>query len=531
MKKPMQAARYCYAEHKAVALIVLSFIGMLLMSRYFAFLDEADNCLGALAIVRGGAIYRDFFSQHTPMMYYFVSLLAAVGIDSYWGFRLGFAVLLFIMWMLMYVRYHARFGKITMALFPVFYLLLIPQSWGHMVLSDVIQGHFYMLLFLEIVMCVKVKEMRFSSMIIVSAAVFMTVGVAFVALYSVFFLLAALMLNELKKYVIEKNKRRLFVRHSAFVGIVLAPFAIYAIYIVSLGIADEAIFQMYTFNRTIYSQYIGGFGENAIKPFFDVLAGFFNHMVASLTINPKNHLTLINIVLYASIPFALVKMKKQFELPWSGIGLLFLSIAYTTIRGVSGFHAVSYYCITCLFLAYIVNAVVQNAKTGEAQSVSHFAQKAVAVALVGVLFVASMVDFIPSGYASLAGMANGREMVTDEGLIRVIEASTEPGEPIWLASIGIPYFYFHTDRIPAARAYAIVPWFADQYSDEIISDLERTQPKYIRFDEEVDVWGYLQKDFAAKIYDYIKENYTSHDGANYFRNDIYEDVLIKLGAS
>ena len=75
------------------------------------FIDENDNLRGGLVIANGGVLYRDYITQHTPVVYYLCSIFALLGADSVAQFRISYYILEAAVWMFLYIRHKDHFGK------------------------------------------------------------------------------------------------------------------------------------------------------------------------------------------------------------------------------------------------------------------------------------------------------------------------------------------------------------------------------------------------------------------------------------
>ena len=66
-------------------LCFLVYLIMLLgvLNRSPGFTDESDNFIGGMVVASGGRMYRDFVSQHMPVMYYICAVLKMLGADRY----------------------------------------------------------------------------------------------------------------------------------------------------------------------------------------------------------------------------------------------------------------------------------------------------------------------------------------------------------------------------------------------------------------------------------------------------------------
>ena len=105
-------------------LCFLVYLIMLLgvLNRSPGFTDESDNFIGGMVVASGGRMYRDFVSQHMPVMYYICAVLKMLGADSVYEFRLYFYVILAVMWSFAAMHYKKQFGQITAVGTGVFYI-------------------------------------------------------------------------------------------------------------------------------------------------------------------------------------------------------------------------------------------------------------------------------------------------------------------------------------------------------------------------------------------------------------------------
>ena len=137
-----------------IGLFLLYFI---LCSAYLnqgVFCDEVDNMVDGMVVADGGVVYRDFYSQHTPVMYYLCAIFRLLGASSIFQYRLFFYLTLSLIWVLMYLRYKNYVGKFAMALYPVVYAVTMCNfdGLGHMVLSEQIQSQAMVVMMIELLL-------------------------------------------------------------------------------------------------------------------------------------------------------------------------------------------------------------------------------------------------------------------------------------------------------------------------------------------------------------------------------------------
>jgi hypothetical protein len=509
-------------EHKWLLLVLLSFVVLLAFGKYQFFLDEVDNILGANSIARGGIIYRDFYSQHTPFMYYFMAFFSVLGASSVESFRFCMAVMLLLMWLFLYFRYNNLVGKLSLCLYPVIYISTIPQSWGHMVLSDVVQGQLMVLLFLETLHYLIKKEITIASAIIYSLGIWMSIGSAFLSVYSLLFLCLIPAFYEIKRYRRAENKLHLLRSHVIVAIILIFPLLVYTIYLAAYDLLRDAWYQMYTFNREVYAGYTYGFGTDAIGAFIDTILRVINYVISSFDprINIQQFLYIFAMIIGGIALQSKILFKK-------GVSFLFvIAIACCGIRSVSDFHGLPFFCIASLLIAYMLQFAFGWIRNN---SNSAWKLKVVTYSWIFVYGLYSLVGFIPIIETSMSSYIKGIAMEPETIFNRIVEVATEKDDPVWTASISNVGVYTATGRRPASRMYSLVPWFAEVFSDTVIKDLEKEQPKIIHYDPDESVWGVTYKDFAADVEEYIMDNYTQIPRRkNVFINNNYYQTTVNL---
>ncbi|MDD6070285.1 MAG: hypothetical protein PUC12_05630, partial [Clostridiales bacterium] len=107
------------------------------------FTDENDNIRGGMIIARGGVLYRDYVTQHTPVAYYLCALFALLGAGSVAQFRLSYYLFISIIWALVFSRHKKYYGAkkmifLVMLEMMIVFSMVLPQ--GCQILSEGIQG-------------------------------------------------------------------------------------------------------------------------------------------------------------------------------------------------------------------------------------------------------------------------------------------------------------------------------------------------------------------------------------------------------
>lgn len=265
-----------------VALALFSvyfFLMFMLRNRIYFRPDEYDNILGGMVVANGGEIYQDYFSQHTPLMYYYCALLYALGIRETLAFRLVTYAVMSAFWTAMYFRYKKYFGRIAMTLYPLFYIaMMYGGSYRHTIVSEQFESQGLVILLMEFLIFTRIASLKISNCIWISLGISLSVGTAFVAVYPIFVIAICVFVTEVYHLFRKSNRENLkreikplFGKGFMLVGITALPFVILLVNYAIKGNVGNAIYGIYTVNRVYYSKYNGGFGSSILRSFVSPL--------------------------------------------------------------------------------------------------------------------------------------------------------------------------------------------------------------------------------------------------------------------
>ena len=457
------------------------------------FTDELDNMRGGMIIARGGVLYRDYVTQHTPVAYYLCSIFALLGAGSIAQFRLSYYIFEAIIWGGLYTRHVAYFGKKKMAVLPILEVVFIssiitPQ--GSQILSDGLQGICMVALLLEFIRYYGDKKLGWDRCLIISASIWGSFGAAFVSAYALVWVVLIVSILEVKEWILKGFKiSSALNRYWKILTALLVPLFCAIIYFKlnhSLKIAFE---QFYSFNREVYSKYNGGMGEklsqpfiNAIQNFFNIISNNFNKIITATATN----ITILQfiIVILATIVVLILASKKRIIEAF----LLFMVMCCSATRGYE-FHGLAAWYIAIMLIAIFYDELLKY-------------MPKVGLPLAGLLLVFGL-----STYVEMVG----NNLLYNQTSISEIESNivsmTDDGEGILIDAYCCDSLYFlYKNRYPVNRAVYMLPWYMDWYEQDTIDDLENTQPRVVIYYENQDTWGYTQ--YANAFASELKANYT-----------------------
>ncbi|MEK5435098.1 MULTISPECIES: hypothetical protein [Paenibacillus] len=497
---------------------IMCFALLLLYHRNPAFMDEADNLLGALNIANGSDIYKGYFSQHTPFVYYFMSIFAIVGVRDYETFRLCMSMVILLTWVFMYCRYSTYFGKKTILIFMLIYALTLNITWGYMILSDVFQGYAVLILLFEALIFQKEKSLTIKSMIIISMCIFISIMSAFVSVYPVFFIALLFLYN-----ILMLPTKEIPIRLKEYIKlavIIIIPFLILIAWYLLTGNLENFYEQAYQMNRTYYSNYLGGFGSSVIDLFKSTPLNWTGHIKNYLlTVNKDtifNSLLVIFNLLFVHIQFKNSKV--------SGI-ILFFFLGFCGIRGYTDFHSLNYYIISFFCVSYVVEYYFLRIS-----EISEIKRVGIKV-LVFLIFLVSFNSYIPNAGINLF---KGKGVLAQNIYYdSYIQELTNEDDSVWITSL-TPQSYINNHRKPSSRTTTLVPWFYDAYKTVMINDLKENKPELIIFEKDNEVWGHVYSEFAPTILEYINQYYNclnEYDSVEkniYVKKERYKEISEKL---
>lgn len=481
---------------KIVGSILVALAVLLLLNSFSVtgnFTDEFDNIRGGMVIAKGGVLYKDYVTQHTPVMYYLCGIFAFLGAGSLEQFRLSYFLFEAILWGLLYARHVNFFGKKKMlslaALECVFVTSVLGVKQGYMILSDGMQGLCMVALLLEFLRYYKDKKIGWDRAIVISLCIWGSFGSAFISAYAILFVVIAVVGLEIFWHLNTENKiSELIKRYYKLVVCVIVPLVAAAIYFKVNHALKIAFEQFYLFNREVYSQYYS-IGDNLFKPFITSIQNFFgifsdkiNAMIASTATN-ADILQFIIITLATTVIVTMCRKKRYIE------GLtLFAVMIFSATRGYD-FHGIAAWYVAIMIIALYGDDIF-NALT-----------RKIAIPLSVIICI-----FLVSLYANslCTNLLYEQQPISD--IESKVVALTNKNDKILIDAYCCDSIYFcYKDRYPANRACYMLAWYMDWYERDTIDDLNNKKPKVVVYYPEQEVWGY--KYYTNDFYNKLKKNY------------------------
>lgn len=495
-----------------ICLFLLYFI---LCSAYLnqgVFCDEADNMVGGMVVADGGVVYRDFYSQHTPVMYYLCAIFRLLGASSVFQYRMFFYLTLSLIWIFMYLRYQSTIGKMVMALYPVVYIVTMCNfnNLGHMVLSEQIQSQAMVILLIELLLFFKTKALKLVNSIMISIAIAAGFGVAFMSLLAIGVIFAGVLFIEISDSVIGKigvkdTIVKIWKKYWKTLFIIALPFLAAFIYFAAYGLIRNVYDQAYLLNTKVYSKYTGGVGGNILNTLVSPFQNYFVQLQSSINTLFSNPFSNLRIFLNYAVNIILVVQLFKWRKSYGIIMAVF--IIMTGARGFTEFHSIPYWAVCIMSGLILVSHWLKLHSQWKAFSFKQVACFATVAILIFTPYMSMITAIIPTR-DTLAAVTDNTPATNSYD--DYIQRLTKPEDTIYSNSMNNLY-YINSDRLPASRMYNIVPWFAELFEDKAVEDLSNNQPKIIIYDPKANIWDYVYEEFAPSVDKFIKENYTVMD--------------------
>ncbi len=461
--------------------------------------DEVDNIVGGMVISKGGVLYRDYVVQHPPVAYYLSALYSLFGAKSVPQFRIMMFITIGIIAGSMFHRHNKTYGKFVMtALFPTLSLclFLIVGPMSAQLLSDPLQGIGCSVLLLEMESYYRdpEKKLDIQRCIWISAGILLSIGCAFVSIFSLFFFGLRFLYNEF--IIFKVQKKPVLLRYIKLLTVILIPYAVFIILFKIKHALYEAYRQIYVFNREVYPVY-DQFGNSLLSPFISGTVNTFNLFRDCLfRFLGHDDIKAVDVFLFVCVPALLYRLIRQIKKDKAKIipeVLLILGIFAGATREVSGQHSQAFWF---MLLTYIIVFVIP-------ESVYVFREKNTIRNITLMLVLILLIQL----YIKSLNTAVSYELQPADYLESTVIHNTDPDEGVFIDLKCKSTVYLAANgRMPVNRAAFYLPWYMDWYENWNIEDLVNKQPKYIIWDPEQEAND--KTHYAPRLEDYIRSNYT-----------------------
>lgn len=484
------------------------------------FCDENDNYMGGMIVANGGLLYKDFCSQHMPVMYYICAIFYLLGARNVYQYRVMFFALMAIIWVAMYFRYKKYFGSCVMILGPAIYASTIATGdlTYSAVLSDRLQGMGLVILFFEYLLAtIHRKNVTFATCCWISLSIFISFGSVFVSIFGIFAIALSWLIFEIgecyKSHKLKQSIPYLFRKYWRTVLTVATPFIILLIYFVCTNTLLNFINSAYILNTRIYSKYMSGYGSNIVKAMIDPISGFFSILqttIQNFSGQPFSAAFTL-LLLMGNILFAL---KISLSDKWIGLSVMYI-ITQCAPRGYFNFHSVAYYMLSSYMLAAVIGwgAEWMRMRTDK--------NMAATISVCTVVFV--MAPYFGS-ISNIVDVPTVLGNIEPSPKAQLIQDLTDEGEKVGCTD-GVVMV---ATLVEADRCYingaSSTPWTYEAFGDLERLMLQQQMPRIIFYSADYAVWDNLYTDYAGETEQFILENYIQVKDDIWARRDYFEQA-------
>ena len=482
--------------------------------------DEGDVYLLGRSVANGLLIYRDVTSQHMPVMYYIAAIFSKCGAVTVTQFRLCFYVLFACAWGGIFAVYAPTLGYKEVGIGAVMYLLLIGHiDMGYTVLSEQLQAIGMVILLYELILFEKKLELSGKSIAMISVAIFISFGSAFVSIFAIGFVVIIVFMLEIQQAV--RNKRSpsevltdMLKKYWKLIVAVICPFVLLIGYYLFTGTLGDFWGMAYTLNREVYPKYLGGYGDSIFKTIWNgivyVLSAFKLWSDMSSLMNIVQTLLMV-LVLY----FAVYIQRKRKNIILTLGTLVMLSGSAT--RGIFNFHGLAACALICAMASFPIVDI--------SNSIKNVNIKYTAVVLITAGIAMNSVNV----WKSLDNKDDNQTTI-NTSITHAIKLIADRNEIVGFSTLSTNEV-FESETLPSL-GNAACPWIWDWVKTCAMEQYSENPPRIFLYDPAYETWGYPIVEYASELNEFIEENYTSLNKLNYselyVRNDYYDEAYEKI---
>lgn len=504
------------------------FLFMLVFSLFYVFskngvtfTDENDNIRGGMIIAKGGILYRDYITQHTPVVYYLCAVFALLGAGSVEEFRLCYYVFIAVLFAIIYYRHSFYWERRRLFLIPVVITVVTTTLYGqgYMILSDNIQGMCMFALCMEFLRYVIDRKITLSRCVIVSACIWGGIGSAFVSVYALSIIVFAVLVIEIvdwRKKTYSLQFQIFLDRYGKLLAVIIVPFICAIVYFRYNNVLESAYDLIYIFNREVYSHYTRsgtgftdfGYGSFILQPYFlgikyyfSCISDNFNLLFSNMSVS--GNIQLLLVILVSIILLRFLYLKHYF------LGsALFLFLCCNVTRGYADFHGLAFWYVAVALIILYWPTLVWNYK---------FVETCRPVTSIGACL---LIIYCLSSYVNNFCTNLFCQQKTISALEQYVVSVTEENECVFIDTYTSDSIYLlYKKRYPVNRLTYFLPWYMAWYERVAVEDLYVYKPDILIYNPDLVVWsvhtGYTP--FFRKV---AEENYkqlseSSGDGWKY----------------
>lgn len=487
--------------------------------------SEEEIFIKGQQIAQGLYLYKDIACQHMPVIYFISAFFSMCGVASITGFRICFYLILALNWTIVYAFYKKNFGRVVLVGYVLVYLgIIVSMRGGTSILCEHFQGQGMVILFLALLKFSEKMEINWKDSVMISAAIFLSFGNAFVSAFAIFFIAITVLALEIRKCLNEKRNFGSFIvyfiqKYYRMILIAMVPWIVLLIYFKMTGTLYSFYSWAYALNRKVYPKYTMGYGGG-------ILGGFLGGISSiGTSVNETSAITFQTIRAFALVLCALLYLIKSYRDKKNAvltIGSALFLVGTLSRGGTDNIHGLPACAVMSVLAALFLQDICKKLPKTQKQEVINLA--------CAILYF--------SGYIALVGNIFGvttqriavptTDAYYQRKLEDVIDSITEDGERVGCAILNYDIL-MNAHVTPASVTGGSCPWLWEWGGDQAMQELKENPPRVFLFNPDQETWGYPIRDYAWQLCNFIQKKYVRMDSIAglsrlYIRKDIYADV-------
>lgn len=487
--------------------------------------SEEEIFIKGQQIAQGLYLYKDIACQHMPVIYFISAFFSMCGVASITGFRICFYLILALNWTIVYAFYKKNFGRVVLVGYVLVYLgIIVSMRGGTSILCEHFQGQGMVILLLALLKFSEKLELDWKDSVMISAAIFMSFGNAFVSAFAIFFIALTVFALEIRNCLRENQKWGTFFlylikKYCGMIVIVMIPWIVLLLYFKRTGTLYSFYSWAYALNRKVYPKYTMGYGGG-------ILGGFLGGISSiGTSVNETSAITFQTIRAFVLVLCVLLYLIKSYRDKKDAVlttGMTLFLVGTLSRGGTDNIHGLPACAVMSMLATFFLSDICKNLPKTQKQEAINIA----------------CVLFYFSGYIALIGNVFGvttqriaiptTDAYYQRRLEDVIDSITEDGERVGGAILNYDIL-MNAHVTPASVTGGSCPWLWEWGGDQAMQELEENPPRVFLFNPDQETWGYPIRDYAWQLCDFIQKKYVRMDSIAglsrlYIRKDVYADV-------
>lgn len=494
-------------------MIILGGIFGFLIRYYGNFVDEGDHLAVGKLISEGWVLYKDVFSHHPPLVYYWIS-----GLIKLFGCNIGIIRLSLVF---LWVTVFGITARLTKKYITFGILSILWAGSSYFYLSNLLNYHPFAGIFIvasaAMVIFYKPDEKH---QIINNIWLGLTMGLALLSNFQLIWAISILMFGYCVFRVMRKEKavKPLIRDLSIILGCIAGIMLVFLLHLVITNSLKEAYDGIYVFNTDIYSKYTPT-QINQLPAIFKQLKtglGITNFLTGNneliQELIPKDYSKQIDYWFFGGFMYRLgiivfcflwLIKKKPIMAVW-----FYIFSASLLTRHEAGLHAVPF----IMFALFTLSALVTERqeityKNKYSASFAAFGLSIIKLTLIFMMLIFSANIYLTNYKYRHAWQYEVKFSGFEEaaGYLKTFECGMEKTK--YLVYPLDPLLYFMLDREPASKYIFFAPWVADVGQQELLENLKTEPYVIVKLDMDGNLLGYSAEDFLKDIKAYLDQDY------------------------